>query len=481
MNRGISPSGRSELVAHNERRPKVTVLQPTGALAVNARKYINRYAEPEARLSFDLTKTYDSALVLPAHDEPANFHEALAPALLGRQGLLILVVNATSSASATVHAANQALMDQLLKSADLARQVSATPPIYLIERAGCDVLMLNRAVAGHFLPEKQGVGLARRIGSDVALSVKLSGALSANGFGCTDADVCLPRQYFDAGERALLDAAAAIFPFTHEPNPNAALSRATAAYELSLRYLLLGLCFAGSSYAYHSLGSALYLSFPAYADVRGFPKRQAGEDFYVLDKIAKQGKIRRLSEPTIAIRTRASARVPFGTGPGVRQLLEQSPDGSSLSLYHPESFYALRELLSCFKDFAHTRDLAAVRSRLCSAPVGGHVLAYLASIDFERALVGAALQSKTSEQLTRRLKTWFDALRTLKFLHALRDGCHPKLGWQKAIDTAEFVPIHAKKALLGKRCSDGHFEVLEALRAHEHTLPELVGVTCPEA
>ena len=45
--------------------------------------------------------------------------------------------------------------------------------------------------------------------------------------------------------------------------------------------------YARSPYAFHTIGSTMAVSANHYAKVRGFPKREAGEDFYLLNKLAK--------------------------------------------------------------------------------------------------------------------------------------------------------------------------------------------------
>ena len=71
---------------------------------------------------------------------------------------------------------------------------------------------------------------------------------------------------------------------------------------------MLGLGFAGSPYAYHSVGSTLAVRAEAYAIVRGVPKRAAGEDFYLLDKLAKVTPIRVLTGEPVAISLGVRAR-----------------------------------------------------------------------------------------------------------------------------------------------------------------------------
>src|SRR5262249_38957583 len=142
----------------------------------------------------------------------------------------------------------------------------------------------------HLLPEGQGVGLARKIGFDLAARLFAAGRLRSPFIHSTDADVRLPEDYFERAEEGAI-AAALVYPFSHRPEEDPVLARAVFLYEISLRYYVLGLAFAGSPHAYHTIGSAFAARASAYVSVRGFPKRDAAEDFYLLSKIAKVGPV----------------------------------------------------------------------------------------------------------------------------------------------------------------------------------------------
>ena len=59
---------------------------------------------------------------------------------------------------------------------------------------------------------------------------------------------------------------------------------------------------------------AVYLILAAIG-ARSWRKRNAGEDFYLLEKLSKVAPLRKLSGAPILLRSRESFRVPFGTGP----------------------------------------------------------------------------------------------------------------------------------------------------------------------
>jgi hypothetical protein len=286
-----------------------------------------------------------------------------------------------------------------------------------------DLLVIDRATPGRRFQPSDGVGLARRIGNDVALALYQLGGITCPWLASTDADARLPPGYFRLLDELELHApdgtrrVALTMPFWHVPSGDEAVDRATAIYELSLRYYTLGLAAAGSPYAYESLGSSIVALADGYAEVRGFPRRQAAEDFYLLDKLAKVGSIHRPRLPPLELRSRSSDRVPFGTGARVREIVTA---GGGLSTYHPKVFELLGLALGALRHAVLTRSgdepLGALRNRLDPGTLGAvsTALDELGALEALRETLGASADARVR---LRRLLTWFDALRTLRFIH----------------------------------------------------------------
>ena len=62
-------------------------------------------------------------------------------------------------------------------------------------------------------------------------------------------------------------------------------------YELYLRYYRLALEYTGHPHAYHCIGSAFAVRTLDYVAQGGMNKRQAGEDFYFLQKLIATGRM----------------------------------------------------------------------------------------------------------------------------------------------------------------------------------------------
>ncbi len=411
-------------------------------------KYLARHAEPEAALSTALPGTFGHALIIPAYGESESLFKLLASVPGGPAGevLITVVLNARENSPGKIHEANQMVRQRLERTLAASLTLSSKPPIRVYPVEGGKLLLIDRAVPGHFLPEGQGVGLARKIGNDAVLSLHVADRIASPWLHNSDADTVLPGDYFE--QLLAIDpeeTGAAIYSFDHEFESDPRLAQAGRLYELSLRYYVLGLAWAGSPYAYHSMGSCLAIPADAYAEVRGFPKKNAAEDFYVLNKLAKVGTVARLSGSPLGLEGRPSDRVPFGTGRALTDLVSKRKALSGFRLYHPLVFAHLAGWIRVLAAIARSGgDLAQPMEEL---PTGNPFFRSdllreaLERMGAVRAIREAMDRSHDEETLLRHLHTWFDAFRTLKLLHALRDGGFASLPWREALAEAPFTNL----------------------------------------
>lgn len=403
--------------------------------SVALQRYLQRYIEaalPDVRFT---APRWQQVLVLPAYRESPELIDRLTalPAGSGRT-LVILVLNRPDSDEDPL--ANAALRTAL-DASRLRRSTRDSAPVHNLN-AHTDLYLHDLESLVGPTPAACGVGLARKTGADLALQWMCAGGIASDWLCSTDADATLPADYFARLESAAPNAAAAVFPFRHVPDGDAGCDAATALYELRLHQYVLGLEYAGSPYAYHTLGSCLAINASAYAQVRGFPRRAGGEDFYALNKLSKVGSIARLTGPCIELQSRHSARVPFGTGPAVQAIAASGRAHEAALFYHPACFAALRAVLVSLPEFAvtPTADIAQVlRERGLEPKLAQHSHTALATMGVAAALQHCRQHGKSTAQFQRQFHQWFDGFRTLKFIHALRAA-----GWAQQ-------PLHALEAL----------------------------------
>jgi len=307
------------------------------------------------------------------------------------------------------------------------------------ERTPRDVLLVDRFGEGRKLPSRGGVGHARKIGADLAASLIQRECIDSPWIHCTDGDVRLPETYFTCSNKLKNQErkySALVYPFYHgrvtgnaEPGE---IILATQLYEFSLRYYVAGMRFARSPYAFHTIGSTLAVHASHYVGVRGFPRRSAGEDFYLLNKLAKVACVLELETGSdckpLEIASRLSDRVPFGTGAAVNKITASSNPLKDFRFYNPDVFVLLKRWLCSWpriwqmqsSDFAASVRHHSSDPKSCT-PQGDYLLAGLDAMGTEKALQHAFRQSRDFEQFSRQMHTWFDAFRTLKLIHFLRD------------------------------------------------------------
>lgn len=376
-----------------------------------ADKYLRRYAEPEALALLENKVEYQwrNVLVIPAYAESPNFLERLPK----RSKTLTIVV------------LNRPRKDRDPNCNDaLRKHVQSRPSVRSIPAAHADLykqpddnhlLLIERPTA---LPDEQGVGLARKIGCDVALALHRKRCISGRWIYCSDADAQLPHDYF---QPCVEDpkVAALIFAYRHESPEDARQRAAINVYERHMAHYVDGLNSAGSPYAFHTLGSCLAVDFEAYAKVRGFPRRSGGEDFYLLNKLAKIGKVITPECQAIRLSARVSERVPFGTGPALSRLLENESPIDAPIFYNPKCFSSLGSLISIMSTLGPGAALEDLSASLSAAPL---LFSKIESLGIDGFLKHAQKHCKDEHSFQRQFADWFDAFRTLKLIHALSEN-----------------------------------------------------------
>jgi hypothetical protein len=407
-------------------------------------QYLDRYAEPEARELGALRRQFGHVLTIPAYGEGRELLQALASIPAGVLGdvLIVLVINGRADSPSPMKAANLAMLEQL--RANGSQSIPLAPNAAVHEHPQGALLLIDRATRGHELPPRHGVGLARKIAADIALALWSEGNVASPWIHCTDADVVLPTDYFEAAtaEVAGDSDAALLYPFRHVDATREALE-----YEASLRYYVAGLRFAGSPYAFHAIGSTLSVHASAYARVRGFPKRLAGEDFYLLNKLAKVGTIRSLDGEPIRLSARASKRTPFGTGRALERARDHERDLAPLCVYHPDVFSDLGAWLQTLDALAEAGD-SADPTDLLAKQIGAWPSADVQRLRLQLDQTGAWAAARIGVQRCRtpitrakHLHGGFDAFRTLKLIHALRAGGLTSIPLREALSKAPFVSV----------------------------------------
>ncbi len=348
-------------------------------------KYLEKYCEDETHRLTVPTNSFEQALVIPAYDENTAFIKTIRikenPNVLG-----IIVINKPDNASIkSTHRTFELLHH--LKKLDF-------PNLLIIDRA-------NEPINS-----RQGVGLARKIGTDLAVKMYAAQQIKSPWIRQTDADATLDTKYFKTSMPA---EGAVVYQHKHQTT-DPKISTAIALYDAHMSYYVSALKAQGSHYAFPTLGSTIAIHADTYAQVRGYPKRNAGEDFHLLNKVAKTKSVHYSHHSTVVLEARISDRVPFGTGPSIRNILEILEDDSLGIGYLSYDFRVFRLLGTALKQLAQL-----ARTPTTIKPI---ISGFLDELGFAKVVKVLHTKYHSVDQRQEILKQWFDGLKTLRFIHA---------------------------------------------------------------
>jgi glycosyltransferase involved in cell wall biosynthesis len=262
-----------------------------------------------------------------------------------------------------------------------------------------------------------GAGLARKTGLDESARRFYEAGTPDGILTCLDADSPVAPNYFTAIEKwaeTPENKGASIY-FEHPlegTNYSAEVYEAITLYELHLRYYLLALKDTGFPYAFHTVGSCMVFRAINYARAGGMPKKQAGEDFYFLQKIIPLGGFGEINNTVVYPSPRPSSRVIFGTGASVRQHVEGTQKQGTT--YNPLAFSDLKKFfsqahelfslpLSGFEDWTYN--------------LTGPLRSFLLNSDFKQELVTITKNSNNEKTFLKRFFGAFNAFRVIRYLN----------------------------------------------------------------
>lgn len=364
-------------------------------------KYLRKFgAAVDRRLEPEPEFARGAAVVIPAYGELEYLPDTLdsiaanPPNDLERTLVVVVVNNPVGGGDPAKHAENQAVIRN--SRGDWSNSWPRLNLSWIDATAG---------IGG-------GVGMARKIGMDAVLPyLKWN---DESSLFCLDADTLVPAKYFSSARDAMRlnpGAVAGVFEFRHRRTGDARWDEAIGVYEEYLRYYVDCLRGAGSPYAYHAIGSTICCRAEAYIRSGGMRVREGGEDFYFLQALRKMGgviDIPAVVEPS----ARPSDRVPFGTGPRIREIAA----GKSRIFHNPAVFAELKAALTVVEkiDWRGFTTLADDYGKLFPAVFAEFCLAAGFAGKWRKIVDNIP---KNAAAAKKAFHEWLDAFRTLKFVH----------------------------------------------------------------
>ncbi len=397
--------------------------------------YFNKYSVNTWKLESNLQTKIDNAVVVPVICENENLRTLLSSLLQNdskyfHNTIFIFVINNFSDSSEEVKSDNQ-------KSLSFLREIMScnnSSGLFTEEiiRAKMNIGLIDAASENFEMPAKTGgVGLARKIGMDEALKIFDYESPAKKILICLDADCTVSANYLTAivDEYNTRNLSAAYVKFIHKVEENTPTTQAIICYEIFLHYYVHGLKYADSPFAFHTIGSTMICDYESYIKAEGMNKRKAAEDFYFMEKLAKNYKVDKINSATVYPSSRSSWRVPFGTGQRVGRYLSHIQN--EYLLYDPKSFDVLKQWLQIYNSsLSFTADefiksAENIHPELCN---------FLLQQNFVNDWTKILEHSTTPGQITKQKHKWFDGFRTLKLIHHLRDTAFPQLNMFEALN-----------------------------------------------
>lgn len=276
-----------------------------------------------------------------------------------------------------------------------------------------------------------GAGMARKIGMDETVR-RFNAINKPNGvIISTDADCLFSPNYLQEIESVFKEnksCFAATLNFKHRVDEmtDSKQKLGIQLYEDYLHYYKKALDFAGFPDSIYTIGSAFAVRADAYVKQGGMNRRQAGEDFYFLNKLTKLGKIVEINNAFVYPSARVSDRVPFGTGAAMTKWMNEDDDLTVT--YNFTAFLDLKVLFdqvdSLFRNNADDGFMASLPSS---------VQEYLQTLEFSSKLNEINQNSSSLPSFRKRFFQFFDGFLILRFLNLAHQKYYPHQNLSEAI------------------------------------------------
>jgi hypothetical protein len=385
--------------------------------------FANRYIEknivyPEF-IDAVVSPSVHMIVMIPCLNEPEIFRtlESLwACVPISSSCEVIVVVNESKNSSPEVKSFNQETCGKLV---DWKRENDK------------ENLILHPIYARSVSAKHAGAGMARKIGMDEVVR-RFNVLNRPDGVIVSlDADCLVSSNYLQRIESVFSEnksCFAATLNFKHRvdemTDPKQKLG--IQLYEDYLHYYKKALDFAGFPDSIYTIGSAFAVRAEAYVKQGGMNRRQAGEDFYFLNKLTKLGTIIEINDVFVYPSARVSDRVPFGTGAAMSKWMNE--DGDLTVTYNFTAFLDLKVLFdqvdSLFRNSADDIFMASLPAS---------ILEYLQVLEFPLKLEEINRNSSSLSSFRKRFFQFFDGFIILRFLNLAHQKYYPQQNLSEAI------------------------------------------------
>ena len=376
--------------------------------------YFTRFETFEQQIQKPVDKNLGIIVTIPCYNEPdivQTLNSMTACTMPNCHVEVIIVVNHGETTDETIKQLNQ-------KTFELLCEYSSAK--------STDIISFLPLKAFNIPKKHAGVGYARKVAMDEAIHHFAKIDNPEGIIISCDADTIVEKNYLTEIEKFYQDnpqCTAANIYFEHPLTGNLQQTQyqAIAQYELYLRYYVEQLKRIRFPYAFHTVGSCFSVRAKTYCRQGGMNKRQAGEDFYFLQKLFPAENFGEINTTAVYPSSRQSDRVPFGTGTAIAEIKQLEKD---LTTYPTESFNILQNF------FIRTQSLQSASAKeIQNTYESFHscLKQFLSCSEFEQKIVEIQNNTNTHEQFCKRFFRWFNGLQVYKFLNFSCANGFPKV------------------------------------------------------
>ena len=283
------------------------------------------------------------------------------------------------------------------------------------------------------LPAKSaGVGLARKIGMDEAVR-RFAHVKNKTGLiSCFDSDCLCQPNYFQAlinyfKKNTKCNGATVYFEHPLSGDLPTDIYKGITQYELHLRYLTHALRYSGFPFTYYTVGSTIVVPVEVYKKQGGMNARQAGEDFYFIQKIASLGNFHEIKNTVIFPSPRVSDRVPFGTGKAMKRWTQQRSD--SYFTYNYLTFTDLKQFIEIIN---LSYENQTPEKFLSESQIPETINMYLNRENWQNRLLSCLKTSNSLKVYNSKVYNWFNGLKVIRYLNYSGSSYYEDLPVEKA-------------------------------------------------
>ncbi|MGI6048766.1 MAG: hypothetical protein ACOYEG_12315 [Petrimonas sp.] len=373
------------------------------------RLYLYRQKPEYLQVNYPLDLAADMVVVIPCYNEKElllTLQNLCACATSKAKTLVAVIINSSVLTNEKVVLQNRKTYDEVIGFA---------------AENNSDTLRFFPLIFENLPRKHAGVGLARKIGMDLAVEYFLNIQNPEGIIISLDADCTVSPNFLTgifAAYRQIDKLCCTVQNFHHRvENNDPQLENAIRQYEQYIRYFSQMLRFVEFPYYFHTIGSAFSVAADAYVRVGGMGRQQGGEDFYFLQKVFALRKTKLLNDVFVYPMARYSDRIPFGTGPALQKIINE-PDGQ-MKTYSFESFLELKEFFNLRQSF-FKQNAELIRQKI--------VQLHPAIIEFsEQTAVLSEIEDSNQNSATllafeKRFFHHFNAFKIIKYLNFT----HPK-------------------------------------------------------